>query len=95
MNTFKLTASAALLTLILIISSAHGQAGMKNSQSQSQVIRDTNPKIINSVGKIAGNEVPRGDVSPGKNAQAHQEGDRGVNTPPTPVPGEATSIPSE
>ncbi len=55
------------LTLIISIVILHSkqvlaQGLLKPSQSRSQAMRKSNPQIINSVGKIRGNEVKRSDV---------------------------------
>ena len=53
---------ALIINIILffnIINDAASQSRMKNSKSQSEVIKNTNPAGINSVGKIEGTEVQR------------------------------------
>jgi hypothetical protein len=48
-----------ILSLFFVALPSNAQNRMKNTKSTSDLLRETNPDSINSVGKIEGNEVDR------------------------------------
>lgn len=47
----------------LIPNSAYSQRRMMNTKSSSEILKMTNPNVINSVGKIEGREIDRAQAS--------------------------------